>query len=298
MSGRRLAVSLDAVVLAVTDDTPRVLVTEDRATLPALPSGPLDVDHDATLERGLRRYVREQTGLELGYVEQLYTFGDRDRAPDAAHMRRLSVGYLALVHETAAAPGTRWADVHEFLPWEDHRDGSPEVVDDLQARLASWAGTDRQRRHRITITFGPPWDGIRALERYELLYGVGLVDERAHDDHQPTAEPGAGRAMRDDHRRILATAIGRIRGKLTYRPIVFELVAEPFTLLELQRTVEALSGVGLHKQNFRRLVLGSGLVEGTGETRQTGAGRPAQLFRYRPEVQLERPRPGLGQPYR
>jgi hypothetical protein len=62
--------------------------------------------------------------------------------------------------------------------------------------------------------------------------------------------------------------------------------------------VEALSGVGLHKQNFRRLVLGSGLVEGTGETRHTGAGRPAQLFRYRPEVQLERPRPGLGQPYR
>ncbi|TVP68464.1 MAG: hypothetical protein EA340_08780 [Nitriliruptor sp.] len=298
MNGRHLAVSLDAVVLAVTDETPRVLVTEDGGSLPALPSGPLDVDHDATLERGLRRYVREQTGLELGYVEQLYTFGDRDRAPDADRMRRLSVGYLALVQETAAAPGTRWADVHEFLPWEDHRDGSPEVVDDLRARLASWAGTDRQRQHRITITFGPPWDGIRALERYELLYGVGLVDERAHDDHQPASEPGVGRAMRDDHRRILATAIGRIRGKLTYRPIVFELVAEPFTLLELQRTVEALSGVGLHKQNFRRLVLGSGLVEGTGETRQTGAGRPAQLFRYRPEVQLERPRPGLGQPYR
>jgi hypothetical protein len=298
VSGRRLAVSLDAVVLAVTDDTPRVLVTEEPRALPALPSGPLDVDHDETLERGLRRYVREQTGLDVGYVEQLYTFGDRDRAPDAARMRRLSVGYLALVHETAAATGTRWADVHEFLPWEDHRDGRPAVVDELQAELMAWAGSDEQRRHRIAITFGPPWDGIRALERYELLYGVGLVAERAHDDHATPSAPGAGRTMRADHRRILSTAIGRIRGKLTYRPIVFELVSEPFTLLELQRTVEALSGVGLHKQNFRRLVLGSGLVEGIGETRHTGAGRPAQLFRYRPEVQLERPRPGLGQPYR
>ena len=298
MSARGLAVTLDAVVLAVTDDVPRVLVTGEPDEPPALPSGPLDIDQDATLERGLRRYVREQTGLELGYVEQLYTFGDRDRAADAGGTRHLSVGYLALVRETAPAPGTRWEEVHELLPWEDHRQGEPEVVTDLIAELEEWAGTDRDHRHRIAITFGPPWDGIRALERYELLYGVGLVAERLRDAGGTPSAVAAGRAMRDDHRRILATALGRIRGKLTYRPVVFELVVEPFTLLELQHTVEALSGVGLHKQNFRRLVLGSGLVEGTGETRQTGAGRPAQLFRYRPEVQLERPRPGFGQPYR
>lgn len=298
MSSRHLAVSLDAVILAVTDDTARVLVTEDGDGPPALPSGPLDVDGDATLERGLRRYVAEQTGLELGYVEQLYTFGDRDRAPDAATTRRLSVGYLALVQETPASPGTRWVEVHDFLPWEDHRQGRPAVVDELTAALDRWAGTDPDRQQRLAVTFGVAWDGIRALERYELLYGVGLVAERAVDDREPIADTACGRRMRGDHRRILATALGRIRGKLTYRPIVFELVPEPFTLLELQRTVEALSGVGLHKQNFRRLVLGSGLVEGTGETRRTGTGRPAQLFRYRPEVQLERPRPGLGQPYR
>jgi hypothetical protein len=298
VSPRHLAVSLDAVVLAVTDDDARVLVTEDGAGPPALPSGPLDVDHDATLERGLRRYVAEQTGLALGYVEQLYTFGDRDRAPDAATTRRLSVGYLALVQETPVPPGTRWVDLHEFLPWEDHRHGPPRVVDELTTALEGWAGAHTDRRQRIAMTFGATWDGIRALERYELLYGVGLVAERAVDDQRPPTTTAVGQPMRGDHRRILATALGRIRGKLTYRPVVFELVPEPFTLFELQRTVEALSGVALHKQNFRRLVLGSGLVEGTGETRQAGAGRPAQLFRYRPEVQLERPRPGLGQPYR
>jgi len=298
VSPRALAVSLDAVVLAVTDRTPRVLVTTAADDALGLPSGPLDVEHDETLERGLRRYVREQTDLELGYVEQLYTFGDRDRAPDSAAVRRLSVGYLALVQESTPLAGTRWVDVHDLLPWEDHRGGAPPVLEELLVALHAWAGDDPERGQRLAMTFQSPWDGIRALERYELLYGVGLVAERFRDDHQTPPDLATAHPMRSDHRRILATALGRIRGKLTYRPVVFELMAEPFTLLELQHTVEALSGVDLHKQNFRRLVLGSGLVEGTGATRQTGAGRPAQLFRYRPEVQLERPRPGVGLPYR
>ena len=67
-----------------------------------------------------------------------------------------------------------------------------------------------------------------------------------------------------DHRRILATALGRVRGKLKYRPVVFELLPPTFTLSRLQRVVEALAGVRLHKQNFRRLVERGGLVEGTG----------------------------------
>jgi len=56
-----------------------------------------------------------------------------------------------------------------------------------------------------------------------------------------------------DHRRLLATALGRLRGKLKYRPVVFELLPTTFSLLRLQRVVEALAGVRLHKQNFRRL---------------------------------------------
>ena len=72
--------------------------------------------------------------------------------------------------------------------------------------------------------------------------------------------------MRFDHRRILATAIARLRAKLKYRPVVFELMAAEFTLTELQRRVEAISGRRLHKQNFRRLVETAALVEPTGET--------------------------------
>ena len=99
-----------------------------------------------------------------------------------------------------------------------------------------------------------------------------------------------------DHRRILATALGRLRGKIRYRPVVFELLPPTFTLLQLQRTVEALAGVRLHKGNFRRLVEKGGMVEGTGRHDTTTGGRPAEIFRFRREVLRERPAPGVGLP--
>ena len=99
-----------------------------------------------------------------------------------------------------------------------------------------------------------------------------------------------------DHRRMLATALGRMRGKIKYRPVVFELLPTTFTLLQLQRVAESLAGVRLHKQNFRRLVERAGLVEGTGRIDPATGGRPAELFRFRREVLRERPAPGVGLP--
>jgi hypothetical protein len=87
--------------------------------------------------------------------------------------------------------------------------------------------------------------------------------------------------------------MGRLRGKMKYRPVVFELMPPEFTLLELQHTVEALSGIRLHKQNFRRLVESQGLVEGTGRMSRKAGGRPAEQFRFRREVLRERPAPGV-----
>jgi hypothetical protein len=94
--------------------------------------------------------------------------------------------------------------------------------------------------------------------------------------------------MMHDHRRILATGIARLRAKIKYRPIVFELMPAPFTLSQLQRAVEALAGRRLHKQNFRRLIDQQGLVEETGEMSTETGGRPARLVRFRREVLLER----------
>ncbi len=313
---RDVVVGLNAVIVAVTAEEPRVLTVRSEEG-EGLPFGPLDPDADRTLELGLRHWVERQTELELGYVEQLYTFGDRDR--DAGPERVLSVGYLALVCESAAAKGrgTRWTGVYDLLPWEDLREGQPRILLEIATSLEEWisaaSGAERRaRRERADITFGlrgAPWDGYRALERYELLYEAGLVveaerDRRGRGRSARTGAPVAAGEARFglplvlDHRRILATALGRLRGKLRYRPVVFELLPEAFTLLQLQRVVEALAGLRLHKQNFRRLVEEGGLVEGTGELERQTGGRPAELFRFRREVLRERPAPGVGLPGR
>jgi hypothetical protein len=286
---RRLTLSLDAVIVAVTAEQPRILTTQSgQDSRPALPFGPLDTDQDATLALGLRRWVATQTGRELGYVEQLYTFGDRDRQRDAGGTRLLSVAYLALVREAQPAPGAAWLDYYEILPWEDRRNGVPAVLTNtLLPALTGWAGENAARRHQLDANFGTrrPWDPIRVLERYELLYEARLVPEHQRDrGRRPSPRHGTGVELAFDHRRIAATALGRLRGKLKYRPVVFELLPETFTLFQLQRTVEALTGMRLHKQNFRRLIEHGQLVEPTGTFDRPSRGRPAELFRFRREV--------------
>jgi hypothetical protein len=294
-----IVLGLSAVIVAVTGDAPRVLTVGDE--LRGLPTGTLDAEADRTLEMALRRWVEEQTGIGLGYVEQLYTLGGRSRSPDADR-RLVSVTYLALVREGPAGSGARWQDCYGFLPWEDFRQGRPQVLGsvivpalEVWADDAEEAATRHARRERVEIMFGlggSAWDVERALERYELLYEIGLVPEAGGEE----AEAALGEPMMLDHRRILATALGRIRGKLRYRPVVFELLAPEFTLRGLQHVVEALSGVRLHTQNFRRLVDRGGLVEPTGEKDVSTGGRPAALYRFRREVLRERPAPGVGLP--
>jgi hypothetical protein len=329
-----IVVGLNAVIVALTDGQPRVLTLSlpegspieggagvdqgnDRRTLEALPTGPLDPSGDRTLELALRRWVRKYAGLELGYVEQLYTFGDRFRDPREAEggPRVVSAAYLALVRESQPTSGlaARWRSVYRFFPWEDWRRKRPQVIDrHIAPALNTWIEecddpAERNiRRIRAGVSFGlgeSPWDGERVLDRYEILYELGLTSESVRDGAQagrevtrPQFEKYVGLEMAFDHRRILATAVGRIRAKIHYRPVVFELMPETFTLLQLQQAVEALAGVLLHKQNFRRLVEQGGLVEGTGTLDHSTGGRPAELFRFRREVLLERPAPGVGLP--
>ncbi|HRC87949.1 MAG TPA: hypothetical protein PK413_20370, partial [Thermoanaerobaculia bacterium] len=154
MAEAPIIIGLNAVIVAVTEEEPRVLTvvptqeapgvwTEAAGAPPALPFGPLDPAGDDTLQLGLRRWVKEQTGLELGYVEQLYTFGNRDREPAErlGEARVVSVAYLALVREEqpSAASGARWLPWYRFLPWEDWRDGRPALLETVIApALERW----------------------------------------------------------------------------------------------------------------------------------------------------------------
>jgi hypothetical protein len=305
-------IGLSAAIVSVCDEKPSVLaVRHARDGDDALPFGPFDPLHHRTLESGLRTWVGEQTYLDLAYAEQLYTFGDRGRhlVARGEGPRVVSVGYLALTRQTGAlkAPDTFWRNWYDYFPWEDWRTEPPSVIAEaiapaLKAFVKS--APDQQlaerRRERVRLCFGLDglgWDEEKVLERYELLYEATLVPEAARDGRAPeqagVVTSVLGASMMFDHRRILATAIARLRGKMKYRPVVFELMAPTFTLLEFQRTVEAISGIRLHKQNFRRLVEGQGLVEGTGKLSAPLRGRPAELFRFRREVVRERQAPGV-----
>jgi hypothetical protein len=311
-----IEVGLTAAIVAVEKEEPRILVAADpkSPTRAGLPFGPFDPLAHRTFEIGLRNWVAAQTAINVGYVEQLYTFGDRGRhaRPDDTGMHMISVGYLALTRMSDNAAALREAPAdfepwYRFFPWEDWRDGRPAILDQtIVPLLEPWSKSGKNeppplgRRERLRHCFavgGSPWDEEKVLDRYELLYEAGLVEEARRDGRQATVPrgkiPPLGEAMRFDHRRILATAIARLRAKLKYRPVVFELMPEEFTLTELQRTVEAISGRHLHKQNFRRLVETTALVEPTGETSTATGGRPAALYRFRREVVQERPAPGL-----
>ena len=330
-----VVIGLSAVIIAIRNDEGVVLTvrphdarTSRPSTLVGLPFGPFDPQGRRTFELALRAFVAEQTRFQLGYVEQLYTFGDRGRDAPVADIgaisgpvegesaaRVISVGYLALTPRPVEtnAPDTAWAPWARFFPWEDWRRGRPSLLDEaISPALEAWAaragGAEaEQRRSRTRLLFaldGAPWNEERVLERYELLYEAGLAPEAARDHARaagrPAPEPDAisafGEPMISDHRRILATGLGRLRGKIRYRPVVFELTPQEFTLSRLQRTVEALSGVALHKQNFRRAVERNGLVEGLGRFDVETGGRPAELFRFRKELLNALPVSGLSLP--
>jgi hypothetical protein len=295
-----IAADLIAVLVAVTSGEPRVLTIQDQH---ALPSGPFELAH-RSLQSGLRAWVERQTRLPLGYVEQLYTFADRDRAGTTAkHV--ISISYLGLTREQPASGEyeASWPSWYNYFPWEDHRVGPPPLIEKtLRPGLKAWvsAASDRAaqriRRQRAEMLFGfeeHDWNEELVLQRYELLYEARLIPEAMRGNSSTSKSANAvsdapGQPMILDHRRILATGIARLRAKIKYHPVVFELMPDTFTLLQLQRCVEALAGRQVHKPNFRRLIEQQELIEETGETSQDTGGRPAKLFRFRRAVFAER----------
>jgi hypothetical protein len=292
-SANAITADLVAVLVAVTDGEPKIMTI---ANAGALPSGPFEFAH-RSLQTGLRAWVEAQTGHPLGYVEQLYTFADRGRTGDAKSPHSISISYLGLAREDQVGQGfeAHWSGWYDYFPWEDHRAGPPAMLAKmLTPKLRAWSKSasttnlQRERWQRAAITFGlddREWNEELVLQRYELLYEATLIPEAVRANTSPVAP---GRPMSGDHRRILATGIARLRAKIKYRPVVFELMPAEFTLLQLQRSVEALAGRLVHKQNFRRLIEQQQLVEETGAIAADTVGRPAKLFRFRHAVLAER----------
>ena len=203
-------VTVDIVIFTIRDAALHVLLVR-RAIPPfkgrwAIPGG--FVLPNESLDDAARRELREETGVDDVWLEQLYTFGDPKRDPRG---RIVTVAYFALV--------------------------SPDRVPPL-------AGSDAAEAQWWPATKTP----------------------------QPLAF---------DHQVILTVALDRVRGKLSYTNIGFELLPQKFTLSQLQRVHEAILGETLDKRNFRKRVDALGVVRPLNESMRDGTGRPAQLFTFR-----------------
>jgi hypothetical protein len=291
-AGSAPEVTLVAVVVTLLGEEPsvRVMATADNGL--SLPTAPYRLDAASSLDQALRDGVSSTIGLEFGHLEQL----DCNALVDpASASNRLSIGYLALANLSdvpGAVSESAWKSWYAFFPWEDWRRGRPSILGELlEPRLRVWSETGGDdeavgaltRLERVRMAFGLDgigWDEERVVERLDLLERAGVMTDLAQE-------------LPPDHRRTLAVAIGRLRSRIKSRPVIFDLMPERFTLFELQRTVEAILGPHLHKQNFRRLVEHMGLVEPTDEIKSHTGGRPAKLFRFRQSVLHERLQPGV-----
>ena len=293
------AVELTSCLLSVDGDEPVVLIDETSPMKARFPSVAFDPEAHDCLNVGVRAWLTESTGLDVGRLEQVHTARRHSPADVIGEAgSALSIGFLGLVppQQRAAVGRGVWRNCLEYMPWEDRRrrgglTGHERVGQALLQQLQSSTllgehALERQSR-RIRAAFGldgAGWDETQTLERFELAYaldpydGVGSI-EALHPS--PVA-------MVRDHLQILAAAMGRLRSRLRVRPIAVDLVPPVFTLLDLQRSAEAILGPSLHKQNFRRYVEGAGVIEATGTMRQQTGGRPAQLFRFRREGTAER----------
>jgi 8-oxo-dGTP diphosphatase len=202
----KLLVTVDIVLFTIRDRRLRLLLIR-RLAKPfenryALPGG--FVGEEESLDAAAIRELREETGVEKVYLEQLYTFGDAKRDPRG---RVITVAYYALVpHNQTLRAGSDAADA--------------------------------------------AWFAVAELP-----------------------------ALAFDHRKIVEYAHQRIRNKLDYTNVGFELLPDKFTLTELQLVHEAILGDNLDKRNFRRKIIQKGIVKPTKEWQHAGR-KPAQLYRF------------------
>ncbi|MDP3723947.1 MAG: NUDIX domain-containing protein [Candidatus Omnitrophota bacterium] len=170
----------------------------------ALPGG--FVRMDETLEECALRELREETGIQKVYLEQLYTFGNLKRDP---RERVVTVAYYALVN------------------LNEHR-----IAASTDARKAAW-------------------------------FSVSDLPRLAFD-----------------HEQILEAALRRLKGKVRYEPIGFELLPKRFTLGQLQTLYEIVLERKLDRRNFRKKILGMDLLTDTGEVQEDVAHRAAKLYQF------------------
>lgn len=165
--------------------------------------------------------------------------------------------------------------------------GPDESLEDAAIRqVRAWLGLDDVALEQL-YTFGNPARDPRG--RVIAVVYFALIDAARLATPPTGANDNSGwfalhrlPRLALDHRQILETTLVRLRGKLEYTAIGFQLLPAEFTLSDLQRVYEAILGRRLDKRNFRKKILATGILEVTERTKMEGSHRPARLYRFQP----------------
>ena len=248
----------------------------------ALPGG--FVRPTETTEDAAKRELREETGVDQVYLEQLYTFSQPGRDPRTWVM---SCSYMALIDSTQVA--VRAGDDAEdaawfkltFRPWEERPGRNIRPNADYGRRQSSTGpdgeevpeGSGRDQGSGRRMAGGRCWEMVLSHETITLR-ALLAVEEGASFAHCTILE---NQGLAFDHARILAYGLERLRGKLQYTDLAFHLMPEHFTLRQLQQVYEVVLDRELPTAAFRRKM--AALVEETEQYTCKEGHRPSRLYK-------------------
>jgi 8-oxo-dGTP diphosphatase len=211
-----IKVSVDAVVFGYDQELGVSVLLIKRRNEPfqkmwALPGGL--VLNGESLDEAVNRELKEEAGIDVNYLEQLYTFGSPDRDP---RNHAISISYFGLVRPQD----------FQLVAHSDAEDVA--------------------------------WFNIKKLPKLAF-----------------------------DHKKIIEEAIKRLRGKITYEPVGFELLDKEFPFSDLEKLYQTLLDQEIDRRNFKKKIIGLGILEELDETIQRKSGRPARLFKFNKKKYFE-----------
>lgn len=225
----------------------------------AVPGGFVDIDED--MDNAVYRELKEETNIENVFMEQLYTWGRANRDP---RMRVVSTSYLALVSKEGLNPVA--GDDAVEVKWFTVKKEIIESSDDKDVHNLILISDDKD----IVIKYKV----IEAFRKNGVIKTKDVV-----------LESDSNIKLAFDHNEIINLAIDRLRGKLDYTDIAFNLLPEYFTLTELQKVYEAILGKPLVASNFRRDIKykleETDKIADQSPIGKKSAFRPAKLFKYK-----------------